>query len=947
MTPERWQRLEAVLRGAIELDADTRDSYLRQSCGDDEELRREAESLLAFEPHADSLILGAIQAAAAEFQTHDPVLASGERVGVYRIVREIGRGGMGTVYLAERDDEHFEKQVAIKVVTHGMNTEQLLRRFRRERQILARLDHPFIARLLDGGTTEDGRPFLVMEYVQGAAITSYCDEHHLGTRRRIELFLKVCAAVQSAHQNLVVHRDLKPGNILVDSEGSPKLLDFGIAKLLGPDESGDVTMALGGMQMFTPQYASPEQVLGEAIAAAADTYVLGVILYELLTGVRPYEIRSFMPNEIFRAVCEEQPERPSTAWRKRAALRTLRAGPVLKADELDNIILMAMRKEPAQRYGSVAEFAADLQRYLDGRPVKARDATLTYRVRKFIRRHGAMVTAAALVVITLAAGAVVSTLEARRAQRRFDEVRRMAHAVLYDIHDAIRDLPGSLKARELVVKTALQYLDGLAAEARGDPDLQLEMAEAYQRVGDVQGSAFYSSLRHSGEATLSYGKAKRIADELSRRDPNSARANLIRMAARESLADVRALQGDIEGSLALYREGEEIGEAVVRRDPGNLQVLRSLAELYRASAREDQNNPRGIASARKSLALFQRLAAAQPDSEEAQADQANAHSELSSVLEVGNHFEEAVEEERKNLRIYEKLATAHPLNVHYKHELKGTYEKLGDAASGTTSAATTRPRDTPEALDSYRKAVALSDALVAADPADRTAREERGMALMKLGMTIPPEKDLNAAVTTLRRAQQDFQFVADAQPGEARVLRRLAATYMYIGRRLATTGHTPDAAPNLREAIRITDTVLRNNPNDLLALNYSWRSSQVLAKALAAQHQRSDALYFSGKAITSAESARAADGANPVTQSFLPQAYAIAGEVRAVLATAPGATVGQRREDWGQAREFYQKSVDAWEQIQTGNAGRTDWAAQLAHSRAEVKRCAAAAVAAH
>src|SRR5215831_10625657 len=355
---------------------------------------------------------------------------------------------MGTVYLAERDDEHFEKQVAIKVVTHGMNTEQLLRRFRRERQILARLDHPFIARLLDGGSTEDGRPFLVMEYVQGTAITSYCDEHHLGTRRRIELFLKVCAAVQSAHQNLVVHRDLKPGNILVDLQGSPKLLDFGIAKLLGPEETGDVTMALG-MQMFTPQYASPEQVLGEAITTAADIYVLGVILYELLTGVRPYEIRNLTPNEIFRAVCEEEPERPSTAWRKRAELRTLRAGPVLKADEPDNIILMAMRKEPAQRYGSVAEFAADLQRYLDGRPVKARDATLTYRARKFLRRHGAMVTAAALVVITLAAGAVVSTLEARRAKRRFDEVRRIAHAVLYDIHDAIRDLPGSLRAREL------------------------------------------------------------------------------------------------------------------------------------------------------------------------------------------------------------------------------------------------------------------------------------------------------------------------------------------------------------------------------------------------------------------------------------------------------------------------------------------------------------------
>jgi eukaryotic-like serine/threonine-protein kinase len=219
MTPERWQRLEAVLRGAIDLDAETRNRYLQQCCGDDDELRRAAESLLAFEPHADSLILGAIQAAAAEFEAVDSSLNSSDRLGVYRIVREIGRGGMGTVYLAERDDKQFQKQVAIKVVRHGMDTEHLLRRFRRERQILAHLDHPHIARLLDGGSTEDGRPFLVMEYKPGTAITSYCDEHRLGTRRRIELFLKVCSAVQSAHQNLMVHRDLKPGNILVNSEG--------------------------------------------------------------------------------------------------------------------------------------------------------------------------------------------------------------------------------------------------------------------------------------------------------------------------------------------------------------------------------------------------------------------------------------------------------------------------------------------------------------------------------------------------------------------------------------------------------------------------------------------------------------------------------------------------------------------------------------------------------
>jgi len=927
----------------MEKEGSDRASYLQQACGDDEELRREAESLLSFESQAEAVIAGTVQGAAALFED-DSGLAEGDRLGVYRIVREIGRGGMGTVYLAERDDEQFQKQVAIKLVTQGLDTSELLRRFRRERQILARLDHPFIARLLDGGSTKDGRPFLVMEYVQGTAITSYCDDHRLGTRQRIEQFLKVCSAVQSAHQNLVVHRDLKPGNILVDSQGSPKLLDFGIAKLLGPGEGADFTIASSGMQMLTPHYASPEQVRGGAITTASDVYVLGVILYELLAGVHPHRLQSFSATEILRAVCEEEPEVPSAAWRRTAARSEAGPRTVLKPDELDSIILMAMHKDLARRYGSVAEFAADLQRYLDGLPVKARKDTLTYRARKFVRRHRTGVAAAVLLVASLVAGAAASTLEARRAQRRFDEVRGMAHAVLYDIHDAIRDLPGSLKARAVVVKTALQYLDRLAGEAAGDADLQIELAEAYQRVGDVQGSAYESSLGQSAEAALSYGKAMRIADELARRHPDSTRANLVRMAAREGLGGMSALRGDIETALKFYSEGEEIGEAMARQDKANPQSLHSLAELYGASAQEDQDTQRAIASARKSVAIFERLAAAQPGSEEAQSEMAGGHSTLSSVLEGGNYFDQAIEEERKDVRIHEVLVAAHPLSTRYRRDLMNAYQKVGDAASGSTSAATARPRDSSEALDNYRKSAVLADELVAADPADRRALEERGMALMKLGMTISPEKDLNSALTMLRRAQADFLTLSQAQPGDARVLRRLAATYMYIGRRLASTGHTAGAAPSLREAIRITDAVIGKNAKDLLALNYSWRASQELAKVLAAQQQPSESLHFSRKAIAAAEAARAADSANPVTQSLLPQAYFNAGEVQTALAAEPGVPIDQRRQHWIQARDSFQKSVETWEQVRKA-AGPNAWSAELDRARAELKRCAAKAAA--
>jgi eukaryotic-like serine/threonine-protein kinase len=944
MTAERWQRLEEVVRAALGKDSAARAHYLRQACGDDEELRREAESLLSFESQAEMAIADAVQGAAGLLQSGDYGLAEGERLGAYRIVREIGRGGMGTVYLAERDDDQFQKQVAIKLVTKGMDTADLLRRFRRERQILARLDHPFIARLLDGGSTADGRPFLAMEYVEGIVITAYCDDHRLGTRQRIELFLKVCSAVQSAHQNLVVHRDLKPGNILVDPHGTPKLLDFGIAKLVGPDDAGEQTMAVSGMQLLTPHYTSPEQARGEAITTASDVYALGVILYELLACVRPFHLEGLSTTEMLRAVCEQEPERPSTAWRKSTARGDAGRGPALKPGELDLIILMAMHKEPARRYGSVSEFGADLQRYLEGLPVKARKDTVAYRARKFVRRHRTGVAAAALLVATLVAGVAVSTLEARSAQRRFNDVRHMAHAVLFDIYDSIRDLPGSLKGREVVVKTALQYLDGLAVETAGDQELQLELAEAYQRVGDVQGSAFSSSLGDSAQAAVSYRKAMRIADELAKRHPDSRRANLIRMVARESLGDISALRGDTEASEKFYSAGEEIGEALLRRDPSNQQAQRSLADLYQSSAREGQDIPRAIAAARKSVAMFERLAVAQPDNEDAQGDLAASHSTLSSALESANQFNEALEEERKDVRIHEALLAAHPLSARYRHDLMDTYMKLGDAASGTTSAAVARPRDSSEALDNYRKAAELADKLVAAEPADRVAVEERGMAFMKLGMTISPEKDLHSALAMLRRAEADFQTLSVAQPGEVRVLRRLAATHMYIGRRLAVTGHGAAAVPSLREAIRITDGVTAKNPKDLLAQNYTWRASQELAKVMAEQQQRSDALLFSRKAIAAAEAARSADGANPVTQSFLPQAWSNAGYVYATLAAA-GASNEQRRQDWQQARDSYRRSVAAWEQIRPQSAGSNDWAAQLARARTEAEHCAAQAAA--
>ena len=427
MRSEEWSKIEELLDAALEREPTERQKFLDGF--DSSDLRREVESLLACEERANGFLDAPALALSADF-LHDENLAderAGQQVGPYRIIREIGRGGMGAVFLAERADGEFEQRVALKVVHRSFADTDLARRFRQERQILASLNHPNIARLLDGGVSKDGEPFLAMEHVEGVRIDAYANAQELSTAERLRLFRQVCAAVQYAHQNLIIHRDLKPSNILVTMEGVPKLLDFGIAKLLDAETDGVHTVTeLGAM---TPEYASPEQVRGKAVTTASDVYSLGVVLYELLAGQRPYRIKSRKPDEIVRAICEEEPSKPSDALRDAETRRNRDAekgalpqsprrrvpASGLRGD-LDNIVLMAMRKEPARRYGSVAEFSEDIRRHIDGLPVVARKDTFKYRAEKFINRNRVGVAAAALVVLILIGGIVGVVWQARAAR---------------------------------------------------------------------------------------------------------------------------------------------------------------------------------------------------------------------------------------------------------------------------------------------------------------------------------------------------------------------------------------------------------------------------------------------------------------------------------------------------------------------------------------------------
>jgi serine/threonine protein kinase/tetratricopeptide (TPR) repeat protein len=510
MDNDRWQRLESLFDAGVELDPADLAQFLDLECPDDPILRRQVESLILADHEGNSFIGGVIRGAASLVDTQLSSPIEDTVIGNYRLIRELGHGGMGTVYLAHRADDEYQKEVAIKVVKGGVVTADLLWRFRAERQILANLDHPYIARLLDGGTTEWRAPYVVMEYVKGEPIDRYCDHNKLTTEQRLALFRNVCSAVHYAHQNLVVHRDIKPANILVTAAGEPKLLDFGIAKLLKQKEERHArTETHAGVRLMTPEYASPEQIRGDSITTASDVYSLGVLLYELLTGYLPYEFKSRSPREIEQAICEQQPRRPSTAITRDEPGRASSGGPrataaseasllrsttparltrLLRGD-LDNIVLMAIRKEPERRYSSAEVLSEDIRRHLAGLPVVARGDSLGYRARKFIGRHTAGVSAAASIVLLIAAliGFYTWRLANERDRARVEaaKARQVSEFLtgLFQVSD-----PGEAKGRNI---TARELLDKGAAkiekELAGEPAVQATMMTIIGRVYQSMG----------------------------------------------------------------------------------------------------------------------------------------------------------------------------------------------------------------------------------------------------------------------------------------------------------------------------------------------------------------------------------------------------------------------------------------------------------------------------
>jgi non-specific serine/threonine protein kinase/serine/threonine-protein kinase len=820
-------------------------------------------------------------------------LRAGQQLKGYTIVRLIDEGGMGEVYLAR--DAELNRPVAIKLIKGHLKTKEVLRRFFNERQILANLQHKNIAKLLEAGATDDGLPFFVMEYVEGRPIDRYADENRLSITERLKLFRTVCSAVSYAHQHLVVHRDIKPSNILVTEGGEPTLLDFGVSKLLQASDSPKPDVTATVLRVMTPEYASPEQIKGEPITTATDVYGLGVLLYELLTGHRPYKLKGRGVEEITRAVREQEPERPSKAVSDFGSRNSgcgledsslnpqpeFRDPKSLRGD-LDNIVLKALSKEPRRRYASVEQFSEDVRRHLEGLPVIARKDTLKYRASKFVSRNKVAAAAAAVVFVTLVGGIVATAWEAHaarveraRAEQRFNEVRKLAHSVLFDYHDAIADLRGATPVRRRLADDALEYLNSLSREAGGDASLRRELADAYLKVGDVQGRPYRSNLGETEGALESYRKALAILEPLSASDPSNVELRRELAAAYDRIGTVQLRRLDLAESLEKNAKALAIREALFNADPTNADYRRDLAESYIDYG--DVINNTNVDPTR-------------------------------SELEV---YREALEVQRKALEIRGALSKENPSDLQARRDLAQAYSRVGFRFNGLASS-TAEASYLRQSLEHHQRALAIREEIAKADPENAYDRRNLADEYMILADAQVGNGDAGGALGGYRRAVAIFESLLSADTSNKEALLDASFAYYKLANALAKTGDAAAARENELDALRVSRRLLAADPANQEAVSIAVDAQIEYARLLG---QKGD---FTGATENWRAGIETEEKFGVLTLSqrrTLAENYAMLGDLYAKAATVKSVTPVQRVERWREARGWFQKSLNVWRDL--------------------------------
>ena len=717
MSSTRWDVVKALFSAALEMPRKDRAEYLRLESGGDAALIAEVQSLLDAHDQPGAFLDTVTHEFRSQAFASSGAARSrmGERIGAYRIVGLLGTGGMGDVFQAVRDDDQYRAEVAIKLMRADVRSTLTEQRFRIERQILAGLDHRNIARLLDGGTADGGVPYVVMELVAGRPIDAWCDARQLGVRERVQLFLQVCAAVSYAHQHLVVHRDLKPNNILVTADGSVKLLDFGIAKLLEADADTRVAEANATattLRAMTLDYASPEQVSGAPVTTVSDVYSLGVVLYRLLTGKSPYAVRGNDAARMAEILSDAAPTRPSQVERK-------------VDSDLDNILLMALRKEPQRRYASVEQLAGDLRNYLTGMPVSARGNSLRYRAGKFAKRRRVELAAGVLVGCALLGALVFSVREARIAeherviaQQHFESVRNLANTMLFQLHDEMARGPGSLKSREMLVKTSLEYLDALYKPGGSDPRLQQELANAYIKVASIQGSDTESNRGNFSAALDSYARAIALLEPLVKADSANPQAGWALANAYVEQAGLLMVARGPRFARDSAKEGVALTEAFAPRIPDEAQRLARIVTAYVTQARIlgfMGSSLEAMDSLEKLINVSETYWHAHPDDERAFQALSTAYNNAAHIDDPRLSGDAAIDERafallKKRMWADEKLVALKPDEFEYQNRLAGTRYNFGLrlAARGKFE----------QAIAPYEQAIPVAAKAAAMDPDD-------------------------------------------------------------------------------------------------------------------------------------------------------------------------------------------------------------------------------------
>lgn len=796
LTPQRWQQMQAVLGAVLELPPGQQDAALAAACGDDAALLAEARSLLAHRSVVPERLPASAYADLAEDSSEDAW--RGRRVGAFVIEELIGSGGSSSVYRARRADD-FAQIVAIKRL-RGHDSASL-RRFERERSILASLHHPHIARLFDAGSTAEGTPYLVLEYLQGRTWDRWLAQDEPALPQRIAKFLLLCDAVDYAHRRLLVHRDIKPANILVDADGVPRLLDFGIAALL---DAGESTVTRDGGAAMTPAYAAPEQLRGDAVTTATDVYALGLVLYETLAGRHPFRKPGDSERDVRHAITTRDAVKPSQHTQAPTGLRAAE----LRGD-LDNIVLTAIEREPAQRYASARALADDLRAWLERRPVSARPHTAAYLLRKFVARHRVAVAVAAVGALALLGASAVALWQARIAlderaiaQQRFADVRRFANNLLFDYHEGIQKLAGSLPLQQRLVRDALDYLERLRDGAHDDAELWREIAAGYLKIGDLQGNPFVANLGDYAGAAKSYARARTALDQvtlLGAGEEPASRLWQARLLTRR--AHLHYQDSEYEPARAGYAASIVLLEALHAAQPGDDDLLVELTDTLDAqgdligrlgqSPTPDGDGARALYL--RAAALRGAAIARKPD------DPRLRYAIYNSELREGMHW------------------------------------------AGLNDMARAEP--------AYRQALATIEALVAANPDDTYRQREVGVMLTRLIQVQDSLGRFDESVATALRALAHMEAMLARDPDNDSMKQGVSATTGWAARQLVKAGRHDEALPIIRRQIAINEERLRaapDNPDARFSLSLAYRR---LGEQRAAARDFPAALEAHGKAL--------------------------------------------------------------------------------------------------